>query len=186
MPLPTQLRSCSMRSGVQVAFEGGIRCGTCATIAESIAGAVGAIGGIGGDEVGSDGAIDGDMERPRLLPRPVWAADRAFVRAQRATARRKPRSENRCAASRADPEKDAPDVTQAGGSRSAEKNQPHQATTPHFTEPHPASRMANPLLEWRPYALLNRGRFLTLLSENPRRLEASHDSTRLPRVKMPL
>src|SRR6516165_8246521 len=186
MPLPTQLRSCSMRSGVQVAFEGGIRCGTCATIAESIAGAVGAIGGIGGDEVGSDGAIDGDMERPRLLPRPVWAADRAFVRAQRATARRKPRSENRCAGLRADPEKDAPELTQAGGSWSAEKISPTKQLrriSPSRIPPQgwQTRCRSGPV---RRYSI--GAASLSLLSENPRRIEASHDSTRLPRVKMPL
>jgi hypothetical protein len=89
MPLPTQLRSCSMRSAVQVPVEVATLFGAGATIAGSIAEAVGAIGGIGGDPMGSDDAMDGDMERPRLLPRPVWAAARAFVRAQRATARKR-------------------------------------------------------------------------------------------------
>jgi hypothetical protein len=74
MPLPTHARSCSMRSGVQVAFDGAILLPAGATIAESSAGAEDAIGGSAGDEIVSDGAIDGDMERPRLLPRPVWAA----------------------------------------------------------------------------------------------------------------
>jgi hypothetical protein len=49
MPLVTQLRSRSMRSGVQVAFEAGTRCG---------AGAI----GIAGGEIASDGAIDGDSD----------------------------------------------------------------------------------------------------------------------------
>src|SRR5262249_21814765 len=66
------------------------------------------------------------------------------------------------------------------------KDQPHQATTPHFTEPHPASRMADPPSEWRPYAATQSGPLLSPLSENSRRIEASHDSTRLPRVKMAL
>ena len=43
--------------------------------------AVDVIGGIAGDEGGSDGAIDGDMERPRSIAAAIWAADRAFVRA---------------------------------------------------------------------------------------------------------
>jgi len=66
MPLPTQLRSCSMRSGVQVGVEVGVEgamlFGAGETIAESTVGAVGAIGGIAGDEIGIDGAIDEDME----------------------------------------------------------------------------------------------------------------------------
>jgi hypothetical protein len=88
MPLPTQPRSCSMRSGVQVAvevavevaLEEGMLFGAGATIAESTAAAVAAIGGIAGDETGIDGAIDGDIgKRPRLVPRPFWAADRAMA-----------------------------------------------------------------------------------------------------------
>lgn len=88
MPLPTQLRSCSMRSGVQVAvevavevaFEEGTFFGAGATIAESIAEAVGAIGGMTGDETGIDGAIDGDIGNGlALVPRPFWAADRAMA-----------------------------------------------------------------------------------------------------------
>src|SRR5215472_12789781 len=119
MPLPMQLRSCSMRSGVQVALEGAMLLLAGAMIAGSIAGA----------GIGSDGAIDGDMRRPRSIAA-AGLGRRQGVRARAAGNREKakPRSENRCAASRADPEKDAPDVTQAGGSRSAEKNQPHQAT----------------------------------------------------------
>src|SRR6516165_6377628 len=180
MPLPTQLRSCSMRSAVQVAFEGGMRCGTGATIAGSTADALDVIGRIAGDEVGIDGAIDGDMERPRAiaaagLGRRQGVCPRAAGNRETQTSKRKSvcgfasRSGKRCP--RRDPSWWQP---------VRRKNQPHQATTPHFTEPHPASRMANPLLKWCPYALLNRGRFLTLLSENFRRLEASHDSTRLP------
>jgi hypothetical protein len=63
MPLPTQLRSCSMRSAVQVAFEAGMRCGAGAIAAESgSAGATDAIaaGGIADDE--TDGTIDGDID----------------------------------------------------------------------------------------------------------------------------
>src|SRR6516225_3488018 len=128
----------------------------------------------------------GEWNGLALLPRPVWAADRAFVRAQRATARRKARSENRCAALRADPEKDAPDVTQAGGSRSAEKISPTKQLR--RISPSRIPPQGWQTRRWRGARTLqlNRGRFLTLLSENPRRLEASHDSTRMPRVKMPL
>src|SRR5215472_2596564 len=58
MPLPMQLRSCSMRSGVHVAVdvapEGAALLLAGAMIAGSIA----------GDGIGSDGAIDGDMRRP--------------------------------------------------------------------------------------------------------------------------
>src|SRR6516165_10326616 len=59
MLLPMQLRSCSMRSGVHVpvdvAPEGAVLLLAGAMIAGSIA----------GDGIGSDGAIDGDMRRPR-------------------------------------------------------------------------------------------------------------------------
>src|SRR5262249_55499591 len=94
MPSPTQLRSCSMRSAVQVAVELAVEtaaffCGG-ATTAGSTASAPDPVRGLAGDERGSDGAIDGDMEAAsRLMPRPCWAADRAFVRAQRATARKR-------------------------------------------------------------------------------------------------
>jgi hypothetical protein len=83
MPLPMQLRSCSMRSAVQVAVEVALE-GTMvfgAGAAGAGSRAVDVIGGIAGDEGGSDGAIDGDMERPRSIAAAIWAADRAFVRA---------------------------------------------------------------------------------------------------------
>src|SRR5215831_3674271 len=132
MPSPTQLRSCSMRSAVQVAVELAVETaaffGSGATTAGSTARALDPIGGIAGDERGSDGAIDGDMETAsRLMPRPCWAADRAFVARSGNREKAKPRSENRCAALRTDPEKRAPDVTQnfqAGGGPSAEKISP--------------------------------------------------------------
>jgi hypothetical protein len=94
-------------------------------------GAIGA-GGRTGDEIGIDGAIDGDMGTASLyLPRPFWAADRACVRAQRATARPKPRSENRCAALRADPERNAPDVTPQPVAAGPPKRSAPPSTTPH-------------------------------------------------------
>src|SRR5215472_11607674 len=193
MPSPTQLRSCSMRSAVQVAVELAVETaaffGSGATTAGSTARALDPIGGIAGDERGSDGAIDGDMETAsRLMPRPCWAADRAFVARSGNREKAKPRSENRCAALRADPEKSPRrDPKFSGWWRPVRrKDQPHQATTPHFTEPHPASRMADPPSEWRPYAATQSGPLLSPLSENSRRIEASHDSTRLPRVKMAL
>jgi hypothetical protein len=61
MPLPTQARSCSMRSAVQVALEGAMVFGAGAGSR-----AVDVIGGIAGDESGSDGAIDGDIETASL------------------------------------------------------------------------------------------------------------------------
>jgi hypothetical protein len=71
MPLPMQLRSCSMRSGVQVAvevvLEGTMLFGAGATGAGSRT--VDVIVGIAGDEVGIDGAIDGDMETASLYCR---------------------------------------------------------------------------------------------------------------------
>jgi hypothetical protein len=191
MPLPMQLRSCSMRSAVQVAPEGTLVFGAGATGAGSRA--VGVIGGIAGDESESDGAIDGAIDG--IGTASLYCRGRLGRRTGRLSARSgqprdpKPRSENRCAVFRADPERDAPDATQSF-SKPVAAGPPKKSAPPSnyaaFTEPHPASRMANPLLEWRPYAALYRGRFLSLLSENPRRIEASHDSTRLPRVKMPL
>jgi hypothetical protein len=154
MPLPMQLRSCSMRSAVQVALEEAMLFGAGASGAGSRA--VDVIGGIAGDERGSDGAIDGDMERPRSIAAAVWAADRAFVRAQRATARPKTSKRKSVCGFKSRSGKEMPQTRpKAFSSRwqpVRRKSQPHQALTPHFTEPHPASRMANPLLEWRPYA----------------------------------
>jgi hypothetical protein len=81
----------------------------------------------------------------------VWAADRASVRAQRATARKR-NLEAKIGArpQRADPE--CPRRDPNAGGRCPPKNSAHQANYAAFTEPHPASRMANPLSEWRPYA----------------------------------
>src|ERR1700751_562889 len=104
MPLPTQLRSCSMRSGVQVAFEAGMRCGAGAIAAESgSAGATDAIvvGGIAGDE--TDGDIDGYMEAAARYCRGRSGPPTGRLSARIGQPRDgKPRSENRCAALRAD------------------------------------------------------------------------------------
>jgi hypothetical protein len=110
IPLPMQLRSCSMRSGVQVALEGATVFGAGATGAGSRA--VDVIGGIAGDESGSDGAIDGDIGNGlALVPRPSGPPTGRLSARSGQLRDPKPRSENRCAALRADPEKDAPDVT---------------------------------------------------------------------------
>jgi hypothetical protein len=122
-----QLRSCSMRSAVQVALEGTPFFGAGAAGAGSRA--VDVIGGIAGDESGSDGAIDGDIGNGlALVPRPSGPLTGRLSARSGQPRDPKPRSENRCAAFGADPEKDAPDTTQslfqAGGSRSAEKVSP--------------------------------------------------------------
>jgi hypothetical protein len=73
MPVPTQARSCSMRSGVQVAvdvavevaFELTMFFGAGPTVAGSRV--VRGSGSIGGDERGRDGAMDGDMTRPHII-----------------------------------------------------------------------------------------------------------------------
>ena len=177
MPLPMQLRSCSMRSGVQVAVEGAPEGAVLLLAGAMIAGS------IAGDGIGSDGAVDGDMRRPRSraaagLGRRQGVCPRAAGNRETQTSKRK--------SVRGFKKPIWKDCPRRRWQPVRRKSQPHQATTPHFTEPHPASRMANPLSEWTRTPLLNRGRFLSLLSENPRRIEASHDSTRLPRVKMPL
>lgn len=174
MPLPIQLRSCSMRWGVQVALEEGMLLGAGAIGAGSRA--VEVIDGIAGDESGSDGAIDGDIGNGlALLPRPSGPPTGRLSARSGQPRDPKPRSENRCAAFRADPEKEAPDVTPVAAGPPKKSAPPDNYAA--FTEPHPASRMANPLLEWRPYAALYRGRFLSLLSENsPNRSVARFDS----------
>src|SRR5215467_2608406 len=117
----------------------------------------------------------GTWERPRFIAAAGLGRRTGRLSARSGQPRERETSKRKSVRGlRADPEKDAPDVTPTWWRLVRRKNQPHQATTPHFTEPHPASRMANPLLEWRPTPQLNRGRFLSLLSENPRRIEASH------------
>jgi hypothetical protein len=169
MPLSTQLRSCSMRSDVQVAvdvaLEGAMLFGAGPTIAESTAGAVGAIGGIAGDEVGIDGAIDGDMETASLYCRgrtgpptgrwPRAAGDRETQTSKRKSVR----------GLRADPEKEAPDVTPVAAGPPKKSAPPNNYAA--FTEPHPASRMANPPLEWRPYAATRSGPLLVAVEREP-------------------
>jgi hypothetical protein len=188
MPLPMQLRSCSMRSGVQVALEGTMLFGAGATGAGSRA--LDVIGGIAGDESGSDGAIDGDIERPRSIAAAVWAAEQGVC--PRAAGNRETQDpEAKIGVRPLEPiRKEMPQTRPKAFSSRWQPVRRKKSAPPSnyaaFTEPHPASRMANPLLEWRPYAALYRGRFLSLLSENPRRIETSHDSTRLPRVKMAL
>jgi hypothetical protein len=169
MPLSTQLRSCSMRSDVQVALEaaleGAMLFGAGAMIAESTAGAVGAIGGIAGDETGIDGAIDGDMETASLYCRgrtgpptgrwPRAAGDRETQTSKRKSVR----------GLRADPEKEAPDVTPVAAGPPKKSAPPNNYAA--FTEPHPASRMANPPLEWRPYAATRSGPLLVAVEREP-------------------
>jgi hypothetical protein len=121
-----QLRSCSMRSAVQVALEGTPFFGAGAAGAGSRA--VDVIGGIAGDESGSDGAIDGDIETASLdcrgrLGRRQGVCPRAAGNRETKASKRKSvcglwsRSGKRC------PRRD-PKLFQAGGSRSAEKVSP--------------------------------------------------------------
>src|ERR1700739_1655764 len=82
------------------------------------------------------GGLVGTLKTASLSAAAVLGRRQGDGRAQRATARRKPRSENRCAALGADPEKDAPDVTpKRGGGRFAEKISP----TKHFAAFHRAA-----------------------------------------------
>jgi hypothetical protein len=183
-----QLRSCSMRSAVQVALEEAMLFGAGASGAGSRA--VDVIGGIAGDERGSDGAIDGDMERPRSIAAAVWAADRAFVRAQRATARPKTSKRKSVCGFKSRSGKEMPQTRPKAFSSPWAAGPPKKSAPPSTNAAfhRAASRLKDgkPAVGVAPVRRTDRGRFLSLLSENPRRIEASHDSTRLPRVKMPL
>src|SRR5215831_11975750 len=59
--------------------------------------------------------------------------------------------------------KQAPDPVAAGPPRKSAPPSNYAA----FTEPHPASRMANPLLEWRPYAATQSGPLLVAVEREP-------------------
>src|SRR5690349_9556755 len=111
MARSTQLFSCSMRSGVQVPVEAGMRGDAGAMSAGSgSTGAVRAIDGIG-DEITPDGAIDGDMTMASLNAAAVWAADRALS-ARNGQPRESETSKRKSMCGlRADPEIDSPDVT---------------------------------------------------------------------------
>jgi len=164
-----QLRSCSMRSAVQVALEEAMIFGAGASGAGSRA--VDVIGGIAGDERGSDGAIDGDMERPRSIAAAVWAADRAFVRAQRATARPKTSKRKSVCGFKSRSGKEMPQTRpKAFSSRwqpVRRKSQPHQALTPHFTEPHPASKDGKPAVGVAPVRCTLSGPLLVAVKREP-------------------
>src|SRR5205823_4951991 len=180
-----QLFSCSMRSGVQVPLqvplevplETGVRGDAGAMPAGS--GGIGAVGAIDGDRIGGetpDGAIDGDMKTASLNAAAGLGRRQGVVRAQRATARKrnleakidarlKSRSGNR-----------SPDVTPC-------RWQPVRRIAPPsnyaaFTEPHPASRMTNPLSEWRPYAATQSGPLLVAVERelSPNQTVARFDS----------
>src|SRR5262249_18952314 len=194
MPSPTQLRSCSMRSAVQVAVELAVETaaffGSGATTAGSTARALDPIGGRAGDERGSDGAIDGDMETAsRLMPRPCWAADRAFVArsGQPRESKTSKRKSVRGFKSRSGKESPRRDPKFSGWWRPVRrKDQPHQATTPHFTGPASRPKDGRPAVGVAPVRRNSIGAASVAVKREPRRIEASHDSTRLPRVKMAL
>jgi hypothetical protein len=163
MPLSTQLRSCSMRSDVQVALEaaleGAMLFGAGATIAESTA-------GIAGDETGIDGAIDGDMETASLYCRgrtgpPTGRKPRAAGNRETQTSKRKS-----VRGLRADPEKDAPDVTPvaAGPPKNFSPTKQLRRISPSRIPP---QGMANPLLEWLPYAATRSGPLLVAVEREP-------------------
>src|SRR5262249_58483125 len=81
----------------------------------------------------------------------------------------KPSSKKGWGALRTRPEKEGPSRNPkfpGWGRPVRQKDQPHKATTPHSPEPHPASRMADPPSEWRPYAATQSGPLLSPLSEN--------------------
>src|SRR5215467_4768048 len=110
----------------------------------------------------------GTWERPRFIAAAGLGRRTGRLSARSGQPRERETSKRKSVRGlRADPEKDAPDVTPTWWRLVRRKNQPHQATTPHFTEPHPASRMANPLLEWRPYAATQSGPLLVAVEREP-------------------
>jgi hypothetical protein len=138
MPVPTQLLSCSIRSGVQVAvevaFDGAMPFRAGATIAGSTMGAVDATGGSADGESEGDGAIDeaidGDMTaslycRDRSGPPTGRLSARSGQPRERETSKRKS-VRGLMSRSGKSPRRDP----KAGASQSAEKsaapgNSPH-------------------------------------------------------------